>query len=105
MDRTEIRHQWERISETYAQRRDPDGSDADLIEELVKRLPPDPRVLGIGPGDGARTLANLPAGSIGVDISRRGLELATETVPDAVLIHGDMTDLPLLAETVDGCVA
>jgi SAM-dependent methyltransferase len=105
MDKTEIRHQWEMISETYAQRRDPDGSDADLVEELLERLPPDPQVLDIGPGDGARTLANLPAGSIGVDISRRGLELATETVPDAVLIQGDMTHLPLLAGTVGGITA
>lgn len=105
MDKTEIRYQWDEISETYAQRRDPNGSDADLVEGLLESLPPDPRVLDIGPGDGARTLANLPAGSIGIDISRRGLELATETVPDAALIQGDMANLPLLAGTVDGVTA
>lgn len=105
MDRTEVRRQWDEISETYARRRDPDGSDADLVGELLELLPADPRVLDIGPGDGARTLANLPAGSIGVDISRRGLELATETVPDAVLLQGDMAHIPLLAGTVDGITA
>ncbi len=105
MDRKEIKHQWDEIAETYARRRDPDGSDADLIETLLDLLPAEPTVLDVGSGDGARTLANLPAGSIGLDISRRGLELAADTVPGASLVQGDMTQLPLSAETVDGITA
>jgi SAM-dependent methyltransferase len=105
MDRTDIRRQWDTISETYAQNRDPDGSDAALIDDLLADLPADPDVLDIGPGDGARTLANLPVGSVGVDISRRGLELATETVPDAHFLQGDMTTLALADDSFDAITA
>lgn len=105
MNEQEIRRQWDAIAQTYARRRDPDGSDAALIGQLLERLPPTPRVLDIGPCDGARTLANLPAGSVGVDISRKALALATETVPDAGLVQGDMTQLPIASDAVDGVTA
>lgn len=105
MDRNEIRRQWDAVSKTYAERRDPDGSDAALISELLAELPEEPRILDIGPGDGARTLANLPAGSVGVDISRKGLKLAVETVPDASLVQGEMTALPLAGRSFDGLTA
>jgi len=105
VDRNELRRAWDEVAETYAKRRDPDGSDATLIDDLLATLPAEPVVLDVGPGDGARTLANLPAGSVGVDISRRGLELAAETVPDARLLQGEMSQLPLGDDTVDGITA
>lgn len=105
MDTNDIRRQWDTISETYARNRDPDGSDAALIDDLLADLPDTPDVLDVGPGDGARTLANLPAGSVGLDISRLGLELATETVPEAKLLQGEMTTLPLTDNSFDGITA
>jgi len=105
MDRNEVRRAWEDVSETYADRRDPTGSDAALLDELLDTCPADPFVLDVGCGDGARTLANLPAGSVGLDISRRGLELATERVPESRLIQGDMTTIPLGDGTVDAVSA
>jgi ubiquinone/menaquinone biosynthesis C-methylase UbiE len=105
MDRTEIRRAWDAISETYARRRDPTGSDAALIDDLRDALPAEPTVLDVGCGDGARTLANLPAGSVGLDVSRRGLELARETVPDARLVQADTTAIPLADGSVDAVTA
>jgi SAM-dependent methyltransferase len=105
MDRNAVRAAWDDLSETYASRRDPDGSDADLIDDLLAELPAEPVVLDVGCGDGARTLSNLPPGSVGIDISRRGLELARETVPDARLAQADMVDLPLAADSVDAVTA
>jgi len=105
MNRNEIRRAWDDLSETYAQRRDPDGSDADLIEDLLAELPADPTVLDVGCGDGARTLANLPAGAVGLDFARRGLELAADTVPGVRLLQGDMTALPVADDSVDGITA
>ena len=105
MDRNERRAAWEELSRTYAEQRDPTGTDADLIDDLAATLPPDPLVLDAGCGDGARTLANLPPGSIGLDFAREGLSLAAETVPAARLLQGDMTDLPLADNTVDGITA
>ncbi|ELZ51095.1 S-adenosylmethionine-dependent methyltransferase 3 [Halorubrum coriense DSM 10284] len=105
MDRNAVRRAWDEVAETYADRRDPDGSDAALIDDLLAELPPDPSVLDAGCGDGARTLANLPPDSVGLDVSRRGLDLASETVPDARLVHGEMSALPLAADRFDAVTA
>jgi len=105
MNPNEVRRAWDDVAETYATRRDPDGSDADLIDDLLAELPESPTVLDVGCGDGARTLANLPAGAVGLDFSRRGLELAADTVPDARLVQGDMTALPVVENAVDGLTA
>lgn len=105
MDRREIRRAWDDVAETYAERRDPDGSDAALIDSLLAGLPSDPDVLDVGCGDGARTLTKLPPGSVGVDVSRRGLDLARETVPESRLLHGEMSALPVAADRFDAVTA
>jgi len=105
MDRNDVRRAWDDVAATYAARRDPGGSDAALIDDLLAGLPSDPDVLDVGCGDGARTLANLPAGSVGLDVSRRGLDLASETVPEARLVHGEMSALPLAADSFDAITA
>jgi len=105
MDRNEVRRAWDEVAATYAARRDPDGSDAALIDDLLAELPAHPDVIDVGCGDGARTLANLPAGSVGLDVSRRGLDLASGTVPDARLVHGEMSALPLAADRFDAVTA
>ena len=105
MDRNEVRRAWDDVAATYAARRDPDGSDAALIDDLLADLPDDPAVLDVGCGDGARTLANLPSASVGIDVSREGLELARETVPTARLVHGEMSALPVGDERFDAVTA
>jgi SAM-dependent methyltransferase len=105
MDRSDVRRAWESVSETYADNRDPTGSDADLIDDLLADLPADPLVLDVGCGDGARTLANLPAGSLGLDVARAGLGLAAATVPEARLLQADMTAIPLTPRTADAITA
>lgn len=105
MDRTELRRSWDDVAAAYARNRDPDGSDADLLEDLLAELPADPDVLDIGPCDGARTLDNLPAGSVGIDISREALEMARERVPESALLEGDMAVLPIADESMDAVTA
>ena len=105
MDRDAVWRAWDEVSETYARQRDPTGSDADLLADLVDPVGADATVLDVGCGDGARTLANLPDGSVGLDVSRRGLELARETVPGARLLQGEMTQLPVAADSVDAITA
>jgi ubiquinone/menaquinone biosynthesis C-methylase UbiE len=105
MDRNAIRQAWDEVSATYAQRRDPEGSDAALLDRLRESLGSEPTVLDVGCGDGARTLANLPPGSVGLDISRRGLELAAETVPERRLLQANMEQIPLADDSVDAITA
>ena len=105
MDRNDVRRAWDDVAATYAARRDPDGSDAALIDDLLAGLPAEPDVLDVGCGDGARTLANLPPGSVGLDVSRRGLDLASETVPEARLVHGEMSTLPFAGDRFDAITA
>ncbi|MEF8828742.1 MAG: methyltransferase domain-containing protein [Haloarcula sp.] len=105
MDRNEVRRAWDSVSETYAERRDPTGSDAALLDDLLERLPEAPTVLDVGCGDGARTLANLPSGSVGLDFSRAGLDLAAERVPESRLVQGDMTALPIATDSVNAITA
>ncbi|ELY35872.1 class I SAM-dependent methyltransferase [Natronorubrum tibetense] len=106
MDRQELRRAWDAVADDYARTRRADGEDAALIDELLETLPEAATVLDIGCGDGMRTLANL-AGveSIGVDLSSRQLELAAENVPEAHLLQGEMTRLPLAANSVDAITA
>lgn len=105
MNRREVRDAWEAIAATYADRRDADGSDAALVGELAASLPPKATVLDVGCGDGARTLSNLPPGSVGLDLSREGLRLARQNVPEARLLQGDMTALPVADASVDAITA
>ncbi|KTG11550.1 SAM-dependent methyltransferase [Haloprofundus marisrubri] len=105
MDRRDIREAWDAVSETYAKRRDPTGSDAALIGDLLETLPSNPLVLDVGCGDGARTLSNLPSSSIGLDISKEGLKLARERLPEATLLQAEMSAMPLVADAVDAVVA
>lgn len=106
MDRREIQRSWDALAERYASVRDPDGEDARLVDEVLDRLPADARVLDVGCGDGMRTLANLDSvDAVGLDLSRRQLELAAENVPAAALVQGDMTAIPLAVDSVDAVTA
>ena len=105
MDHSDVRAAWDDVAAAYADARDPDGPDAALIDDLLAELPPDPLVLDVGCGDGARTLANLPSDAVGVDFSRAGLELAADAGVEARLTQGDMLSLPVGTDSVDGITA
>lgn len=109
MERNDVRRAWNAVADDYAARRRADGEDAALIDELLAGLPanPRPRVLDIGCGDGSRTLNNLvgDTDTVGLDFSRRQLELAGRTAPDARLLQADMTALPVADAVFDGITA
>ena len=103
--RQRVREAWDAVADDYARMRNPDGPDAAQLDELVSDLPGEARILDIGCGDGARTLANLPDGTVGLDFSRIQLDLASDRVPGARLLQGDMTSLPVADDSVDALTA
>ncbi|MFD1512872.1 class I SAM-dependent methyltransferase [Halomarina rubra] len=103
--RAAVRRAWDAVAEDYAAKRRADGEDSALLADLLDALGAAPLVLDVGCGDGARTLANLPLGSVGLDFSQRQLELAADRVPDARFVQGDMTSLPLADASVDAVTA
>ncbi|WP_255198400.1 class I SAM-dependent methyltransferase [Halorarius litoreus] len=105
MDRDAVRRAWDAVADDYARRRLAGGEDTRLLDDLRELLPDDARVLDVGCGDGMRTLANLPAGSVGLDLSGRQLELARGNLPDVPLVQGEMTTLPFTDASVDAVTA
>ncbi|WP_089697621.1 class I SAM-dependent methyltransferase [Halogranum gelatinilyticum] len=107
MHRDAVRRAWDAVADDYAAKRRADGEDAALIEDLLADLPADARVLDVGCGDGQRTLTNLvgAADALGLDFSRRQLELARGAAPDARLVQADMTALPVADGAVDAITA
>jgi Methylase involved in ubiquinone/menaquinone biosynthesis len=105
VDHSDVQAAWDDVAAAYADARDPDGPETALIDDLLAELPPDPTVLDVGCGDGARTLANLPRDAVGVDFSRAGLELAADDGLEGRLAQGDMVSLPVETDSVDGITA
>jgi SAM-dependent methyltransferase len=107
MNRDAVRRAWDAVADDYAAKRRADGEDAALIDDLLADLPANARVLDVGCGDGQRTLTNLvdAADTLGLDFSRRQLELAREAAPDARLVQADMTALPVADGAVDAITA
>lgn len=104
MNGQQVRKQWDEISESYSDYRDPNGPETDLITDLIERFDKKPRVLDVGCGDGERTLDNLTESSIGIDVSRSGLDIANKNVQNE-LIQADMKNLPFENSSFDAITA
>ena len=62
------------------------------------------RVIDAGCGPGV-LLDQLPGTPVGIDVSGSQLQVARETVPEAELLQGDLTQLPVAADTAAGVIA
>ena len=89
-----------------AQRRD-DSDDVRLLEFLDALVPAGGCVLDLGCGGGRPVTAYLARRFrvVGVDVSKRQLELAREAAPTAKLVHADMLDLPFANGAFDAVVS
>jgi predicted TPR repeat methyltransferase len=75
--------------------------------DLIRRLPPQARVLELGCGGASRETAALAErfALTGVDLSARQLGRARERVPLATFLQGDLTDLELAPSSFEAVVA
>lgn len=109
VEKNAVRRSYDEIAEAYAAQRSENGRGTQLLERFLESLSDSARVLDAGCGQGTPVLTRLSesttATAFGVDFSRGQLELAAANAPDAALVQGDMTTLPLEAATVDAVVA
>lgn len=97
MDKDAVRRGYDDLAETYATERSEDGRGMDVLARFLDSLSKPARILDAGCGQGTPVLRRLStvATATGVDFSREQLGLAAENVPDASLVEGDMTRLPV----------
>jgi ubiquinone/menaquinone biosynthesis C-methylase UbiE len=106
-DRDIVRRGYDDLEESYDAVRSEDGRDIALLDEFLTSLSNSARVLDAGCGAGAPILreASASAAVIGLDFSREQLRLATANAPQASLVQGDMTALPVSDNTFDAVIA
>src|SRR6185503_5256191 len=76
------------------------------VDKVLEGLPPGARVLDLGCGTGnpiAKHIVQKGFSVVGVDQSRKMLEIARREVPEAEFIHGDMVEIEF-AETFAAAV-
>ena len=107
VDKKTVRQGYDELAETYASERSDDGREADVLDRFLSGLSTPARILDAGCGQGTPVLRRVTerATAVGLDVSGGQLELAAETVPDAALVQGDLTELPMREGTFDAVVA
>ncbi len=91
------------IPDAYLAMRGTDSEDVQLLDELIRRLPVDARVLDAGCGAGVpiAQLLSRHFQVVGVDFAEAQIELARQLVPQAEFVVQDLTDLNFDDATFD----
>lgn len=99
---------YDKIAEEYAAARSKlDRRDKKYLDSLLERLPEGSRILDLGCGSGEPVTKFLAERHevVGIDISRRQIQLAQENVPNATFFVGDMTETSFPDKTFDAIVS
>jgi ubiquinone/menaquinone biosynthesis C-methylase UbiE len=107
VDKDAVRSGYDDLAEIYAGNRAPDEDELAILDRFLDSLSPSARILDAGCGQGEPVLRSLATdrAAVGLDLSRRQLQLAREAVPTTPILQGDMTRLPVDARTFDAVVA
>jgi ubiquinone/menaquinone biosynthesis C-methylase UbiE len=102
-----VREGYDKIAEVYDQEREK-FDNSDEIQEFIEHLPKGATVLDVGCGGGVPVLRKLVAegyDATGIDFSTGMLEVAKRNVPQATLIHGDVTKTDFDENSFDGIIS
>lgn len=107
VDKEAVLQGYDDIASTYLEGRSPSDEEREALTTFLDSLPNDARVLDSGCGGGEPVLKRVADSHrpVGVDFSAAQLEIAKSTVPEAGLVRGDMTRLPVAENSVDAVVA
>src|SRR3954469_5024303 len=99
---------YDRIAEIYERWGDPATNiKGRYIDVLRRHVTPGSSVLDLGCGTGAQVTQLLASeyGVVGVDISRRSIELARSRIVDAAFVVGDIGSIAFAEQSFDAVVA
>ncbi len=100
---------YDRIAERHAEWATRTRTDerARYLDEVTGRLPAGASVLELGCGVAGAVTQELASRFrlTGVDLSGRSVEIARRSLPDATILHGDMTQIDLPPASFDAVVA
>ncbi|WP_336035850.1 class I SAM-dependent methyltransferase [Halobacterium yunchengense] len=103
----DVRRGYETHAERYAAARSTDDRERAILDSFFGDCGGLECVLDAGCGGGSPVLRRLAADAtaVGLDFARNLLDVAADAAPDARLVHGDVTALPLRDDAVDAVVA
>ena len=108
VDKEVVLQGYEDIADVYAEERSPSDEEQKALASFLQKLSTESRVLDAGCGGGKPVLQQLTSQlqrAIGLDFSTQQLEKAQSNAPEARLMRGDMTRLPLSDSTIDAVLA
>ncbi|MGB7537727.1 MAG: class I SAM-dependent methyltransferase [Anaerolineales bacterium] len=99
-----VRNGYNAIAERYLAGRTTDSDDVRLLDDFVRRLPPDARILDAGCGAGVPVTRFLSRSHrvVGVDFAEAQIRMARRLVPGARFACQDLAKLGFLDGTFDG---
>ena len=105
--RETVRRGYDAIGERYHAWSHASPTRLGFVQEVLDRLPDGSLVvdLGCGPGDPATRLLSERHTVLGVDLSRRQLDIARRRAPRASLVQADLAELSLRPSSVDAVVS
>lgn len=103
-----VRAGYDDVAERYLAERTVEGADIEALARLTRRLPGGARLLDAGCGAGvpvSRALVDAGIATVGLDLSRRQLELARALVPECATVQADLAVLPFADARFDAVVS
>ncbi len=101
---------YDEIAEKYCRKTESEGDrefQEDMMDRTLNFLPSKPRMIDLGCGDGRDTkyLREKGVDVVGIDISKKMVELAREKYPECTFLRSDMRDTVFPDDTFHGAWA
>ncbi|MHA1367554.1 MAG: class I SAM-dependent methyltransferase [Candidatus Heimdallarchaeota archaeon] len=102
-----VRQGYDKVADEYLATRSEEDEEVKLLPDFMSRLPEGSRILdaGCGAGEPITRILSEKFEVIGVDISRKQIEIAREILPQCEFVWQDMTTLTYPNDHFDGIIS